>query len=174
MGCDPIMRRPNRVLFPLICVVLLRLLGYQFALGQDASTNAQDKLSRQFTQSATSAMVSLHQVKQNIATVLEKNLPGGYYDPNLAARAYENVRTAQTDATTNGDQQTATLLDAYFTKVKTWAEKYKAARQSMNATRTMGEDFLTDDPEWQAINTCEKALNTLLTQGVYHEIRSCQ
>jgi hypothetical protein len=147
------------------------LIASAFAVSQDLST--QDKLSRQFTQSATSAMVSIHQVKQNVARILESNLPSGYYDPQLSAKAYEDFRAAETNATTHGDQQTATLLSSYFTKVKSWVEKYKEQRKDMDATRTMGEDFLNDDPDWHAINTCEKELNSLLTSGSYSEIGSC-
>jgi hypothetical protein len=149
------------------------LFGYLVAFGQNSSANAPEGLSRQFKHSANSAMVSIHQVKQNVARILESNLPTGYYDPQLSAKAYENVRAAETNATTHGDQQTAVLLSSYFTKVKSWVEKYKQQRQDMNATRTMGEDFLGDDPDWQAINTCEKELNSLLTSGTYSEIRSC-
>jgi len=147
------------------------VIATAIAFGQDSSSP--DKLSRQFTHSATSAMVSIHQVKQSAARILESNLPSGYYDPRLSAKAYEDLRAAETNATTTGDHQTATLLNSYFTKVKSWLEKYKEQRKDMNATRTMGEDFLADDPDWHAINTCEKALNSVLTNGSYAEIRSC-
>jgi hypothetical protein len=161
-------------LFSLICVLLVTLVGFRFAFAQESGANAEDKLSRQFTQSATSAMVSIHQVKQSIATVLTKNLPSGYYDPALGAQAYEKVRTAQVNAATNGDQQAATLLNSYFTKVKDWAEKHKSDRQSMNATQTMGQDWLSQDPAWQSIEACEKALNTVLIDRAYKNIPSCQ
>lgn len=125
-------------------------------------------------QSATSALIAIHQAKQNIATVVTKNLPLAYYNPDLAARAYDQVRQSQIAATTNGDQQAAALLNSYFTNVKTWADKYKADRQSMNATNTMGEDILSDDAGWQAIESCEKAFNTMLANRVYNNIPSCQ
>jgi hypothetical protein len=166
--------RVFRALFSLICVLLLAFVGFRFAFGQDSVANTEDKLSRQFTQSATSAMVSIHQVKQSISTILTKNLPSGYYDPALGAQAYEKVRTAQVDATTNGDQQAAILLNSYFTKLKDWAEKHKSDRQSMNATNTMGQDWLSQDSDWQTIEACEKALNTVLIDRVYKNIPSCQ
>lgn len=157
-----------------ICVVLLTLVGFRFASGQDSDANTGDKLSRQFTQSATSAMVSIHQLKQSIATVVSKNLPGGYYNPDLGAQAYEKVRTAQDDATTSGDRQAATLLNSYFMKVKGWGEKYKADRQSMVATNTVRQDMLSQDSDWLTIQACEKALNTLLIDRVYNNISLCQ
>ena len=142
---------------------------------QSSSSDSQDRLSAAFTGPATSALISIHQAKQNIANVVTKNLPLGYYDPKLAAQAYEQVRQSQIAATTNGDQQAATLLNSYFTKVKKWAEGYKAARQSMDATNTIaGPDMLADDSAWQAIESCEKDFNTMLLNRVYDEIASCE
>lgn len=141
---------------------------------QSPSSDSQEQLSAPFTKSATSALVAIHQAKQNIANVVSKNLPIGYYDPSLAARAYDQVRQSQIDASTNGDQQAAAQLNSYVTKVKTWAEQYKAARQSMNASRTMGENMLAQDAGWQAVESCEKGLNTMLVNRVYHEIASCR
>ena len=163
-----------RAFFLLTAVVLLSFGSLRSAVGQDSATNTDNKLSTQFTKAATSAMISIHQAKQHIATVVSQNLPSGAYNPDYATRAYEQVRNAQLEATTAGDQQTEALLNSYFLKVKEWAEKYKAARQSMNATRTMGEDFLTRDSDWQAIESCEKAFNTLLINRVYDDIRACR
>ena len=158
----------------LIWVVVLIGLELGSVRGQDAAPGAGSMLSSQFTQSATSALVGIHQAKQNIATVLTKNLPNAYYNPDLAARAYEQVRTAQVGATTDGDKDAALLLNSYFMKVKNWADKYKEARRSMNATRTMGEDFLREDTDWQAIETCEKALNNVLIHRAYNDVPSCR
>jgi hypothetical protein len=158
----------------LISVLLVFVAG-GFAFGQDSSADQQDnKLSPKFTQAAISAMVSIHQAKQNIATVVTRNLPSGYYNPSYAAQAYEQVNVAQVDATTNGDQQAATLLSDYFNNVKSWAENYKAQRESMNATTTMGQDFLKQDPKWQNIESCEKAMNSMLTSREYTEIFACE
>lgn len=142
---------------------------------QSTSSDNQSRLSAAFTGSATSALIAIHQAKQNIANVVTKNLPLGYYDPKLAAQAYDQVRQSQIAAKTNGDQQAATLLNSYFTKVRTWAEGYKAARQSMNATDTMGgSEMLAQDSDWQAIESCEKAFNTMLVNRIYTELSACE
>jgi hypothetical protein len=44
----------------------------------------------------------------------------------------------------------------------------------MNATNTMGENLLAQDPGWHAIESCEKALNAMLLNRVYNNIGSCQ
>jgi hypothetical protein len=179
----PVVSKDDRaqiILVVAVCLALLLLLilpSSGFAAGpagQSSSSDSQDDLSAAFTKPATSALIAIHQAKQNIADVVAKNLSIGYYNPNLAAQAYDQVRQSQIAATTNGDQQAATLLNSYFTKVKTWAEQYKAARQSMNATKTMGENMLAQDPGWQAIESCEKGLNTMLMKRVYNNVPSCQ
>lgn len=162
-----------------VCLVFILLLafadpGFARPAWQTSPSDSQDRLSTAFLQEATSALIGIRQSKQNIADVVTKNLPNGYYNPNLAAQAYDQVRQAQIAAKTNGDQQAATLLNSYFMKVKSWAEKYKAARQSMDATTTMGQDFLAQDPQWQAIESCEKGLNTMLMNRVYSDVASCQ
>jgi hypothetical protein len=169
---DVLPRAERQVVFALTCILLLLLVRSGNANAQDADANT--KLSRQFSQSATAALVSIHRAKENIATVVSKNLPGGYYNPNLAAQAYEQVRAAQLSANSNGDQQAATLLSSYFTKVRTWAEGHKLDRQSLNATRTMGENAMSQDQDWQAIDSCEQALNAMLISGQYSSIPSCQ
>jgi hypothetical protein len=171
----------NRTVVSFVLVVTLAIA----AAGTCAAAHAQSAalqspshnpngLSAAFTKPATSALIAIHQAKQNIANVVSKNLPLGYYNPDLAAQAYDQVRQSQIAATTNGDQQAAALLGKYFTKVKTWGEQYKVARQDMDATNTMGENMLAQDSGWQAIESCEKAFNTMLVNRVYNEIASCE
>jgi hypothetical protein len=119
-------------------------------------------------------MVSIHQLKQSFATLVTKNLPIGYYSPNVGAQTYEKVRMAQVNTTTDGDQQAAVVLNSYFMKVKRWTEKYKADRQSMDATKTMNQDFLSQDADWLTIQACESALNIMLADRSYNNIPLCQ
>jgi len=119
-------------------------------------------------------MVSIHEVKQSIANVVAKNLPNAYYNPNLGSKAYLDVRTAQLQASTPDDQQTAAMLNSYFNKVKNWALEHKSARESMNGTDTTRENYLENDPQWQAIDACEKGLNAVLSARSYSDVASCQ
>jgi hypothetical protein len=119
-------------------------------------------------------MVSIHSVKQNILNIVQNNLPSGYYDPKLATTAYDQMRQAQIAATTNGDQQAAALLGTYFQQVKSWADKYKEARKDMDATDTMNRNDITQDPQLQSLDACEKGLNSMLVSGVYTNVDSCQ
>lgn len=158
---------------PVKCLVLILVLSLNAAIATAQAQSEENGLSKQFTQSAITAMVSVHQVKESIATVVAKNLPGAYYNPHLGSQAELDVRTAQLQATTNADQQVATLLDSYFNKVRNWGLKYKSARESMNGTKTIDEKFLENDSEWQAIEACEKGLNTVLTARTYSNVPSC-
>jgi hypothetical protein len=157
-----------------VCLAFSLIAPGLAAAWQPPAYDSQEKLSKEFVQPATSALIAIHTSKQNIADVVSKNLPNGFYDPNLAAKAYDQVRQSEIAAHTSGDQKAATLLNSYFTKVKAWADKYKEARQNMNATNTMGEDFLNQDSDWQAIQSCEKAFNTMLTSRAFHDIDSCR
>lgn len=158
-------------LCPVKCVVLVLLLNAAMATAQ--AQGEENGLSKQFTQSAITAMASIHQVKESIATVVAKNLPGAYYNPRLGSQADLDVRSAQLQATTSADQEAATLLNSYFNKVRNWGLKYKSARESMNGTQTIDEKFLENDSEWQAIETCEKGLNAVLTARTYSNVPSC-
>lgn len=165
-------RKLVRSLCVVNCLALVLSLNAGSAIAQEP--NGEKTLSKQFTQSAITAMVSIHQAKESIATVVDQNLPDAYYNPNLASRATLDVRTAKIEATTNDDQQVAAMLDSYFVKVQNWGLKYKSARESMNATHTTGERFLANDSEWQAIEACEKGLNSVLTARNYSNVASCQ
>jgi hypothetical protein len=159
-----------------LLVLLIPLIGALLVTQslQAQNTDPQQKLSKGFMDSATSALVNIHSVKQNILNIVQNNLPSGYYDPKLAMSAYEQVRQAQIAATTNGDQQAAAQLGTYFQQVKSWAEKYKEARQDMDATDTMNRDDITEDPQLQSIDACEKGLNNMLISRVYTNVDSCQ
>ena len=158
-----------------ICAVnwMILLLSFTVTSAIAQTQNDENGLSKQFTESAITAMVSIHQVKESIATVVSKNLPGAYYDPHLASRAELDVRTTQLQATTSDDQQTAAMLNSYFSKLRNWGLKYKSARESMNGTNTTSEKFLENDADWQAILACEKGLNAMLTARSYNDIASC-
>lgn len=153
-------------------ILTSRLLASPIWQAQDA--DPQQKLSKGFMDAATSALVSIHSVKQNILNIVVNNLPSGYYDPKLGTAAYQQVRQAQIAASTNGDQQAATLLGNYFQQVKTWAEGYKEARQNMDATNTMNKNDITQDPQLQSLDACEKGLNSMLVSGSYSPVDSCQ
>ena len=157
-------------------LMMIALTGAGFAVqpqqGQDA--DPQQKLSRGFMDAATSALVSIHSVKQNILNIVQNNLPSGYYDPKLATTAYEQMRQAQIAATTHGDQEAGALLGTYFQQVKSWAEKYKDARQNMDATHTMNRDNIAEDSQLQSIDACEKGLNSMIVSRVYTNVGSCQ
>jgi hypothetical protein len=156
---------------PVTCLVFLLSLNAAIATAQ--VQGEENGLSKQFMQSAITAMASIHQVKESIATVVAKNLPGAYYNPHLGSQAELDVRTAQLHATTSADQQAATLLDSYFNKVRNWGLKYKSARESMNGTKTIDEKFLENDSEWQSIGACEKGLNAMLTARTYSNVPAC-
>lgn len=137
--------------------------------------DSSQKLSKAFMDAATQALVSIHSVKQSVLNIVENNLPTatGYFDPKLATTAYEQLRQAQIAAKTSGDQQAATLLGNYFQQVKAWADKYKDARQSMDADNTMNRSDITQDPQLQTLNACEKGLNSMLISRVYRNVDSC-
>jgi len=141
---------------------------------QAQDPDPQQTLSNGFMSAATSAMVSIHSVKQNILNIVQNNLPSGYYDPKLATAAYDQMRQAQIAAKTNGDQQAAALLGTYFQQVKSWAEKYKDARKDMDATNTMNRNDIMEDPQLQSLDSCEKGLNSMLVSRVYTNVDSCQ
>jgi hypothetical protein len=157
-----------------LTLLMIPCLETDAATWQSQSVDSQEIMSREFLQSASSALVAIHQAKENIATLVSKNLPNSYYDPRLASHAYDQVRQSQIAATTHGDQQAATLLNSYFGKVKAWADQHKEDRQSLNATRTMGEDSLANDDDWQTIQACEKGLNQMLMSRSYTDVRECR
>jgi hypothetical protein len=157
-----------------VFVTSLALLATPLWQGQVADSSP--KLSKGFMDAATRALVSIHSVKQSVLNIVENNLPtgSGYFDPKLGTTAYEQLRQAQIAATTSGDQQASTLLGNYFQQVKAWADKYKEARQSMDATNTMNRSDITEDPQLQGLDACEKGLNSMLISGVYSDVDSCQ
>jgi hypothetical protein len=141
---------------------------------QADSADARQRLSREYAEQATSALASIHTWKGNMVDVIARHLPSGYYDRNLGVRAYESTSQSQIKAKTDGDHQAASLFDSYFKKVQAWGEKHKAARQTMDASGTMGENDVSDDPDLQTIDACEKALNAMLKKGVSGDAPSCQ
>jgi hypothetical protein len=159
----------NRVLLAL-CLLVITPVGRT----QDAQDSSQ-VLSRDFVLSATGALARLHSVKQNMVEVNSSRMPGVEYNKDLAVQAYEKIREAQVNAKSSGDQSTADMLTSYAKRLQGWGEQYRSARESMDASKTMGEDEVRNDPDLQTMDECERGLAAALKRGSYtEEIRSCR
>jgi hypothetical protein len=48
-----------------------------------------------------------------------------------------------------------------------WGEQYESARQSIDASKTMGKKEVSQDPDLKTIEECERSLGIELKRGSY-------
>jgi hypothetical protein len=144
-------------------------------LGGQAGDNSSDKLSPAFSQAAVGALADIYRWKESARAAAKSDVvPDLNPARPLKTSAYEHVRRAQISATTQGDQQAATMLEKNFSDVNAWVDKLIDARKNMDATNVVEPGSVDQDPDLVRINTCEKAFNAMLGNGTFAPIAECQ
>ena len=91
------------------------------------------------------------------------------YHDSVAAGLAEASAAAMTDA----DQNALVLLNNEFDKLAGWANDVIAARQSLNAEKTIDPNALRNDPILAKITECGQFLNAMLLSGDFSDSPSC-
>lgn len=140
----------------------------------ETSAPAKIGLSQEFTNAALGELAQMREWKGAIETMIAMQIPvTGTYLQDYHARAEEGLRFASVAATTPSDHSAYQLLQSGFNTLANWADSAVANRQALNATRTLGENVLKNDPVLEKISNCGKFLSSMLVSGNYSDSPSC-
>jgi hypothetical protein len=130
--------------------------------------------SHHFMAGAIETIAAMREWSTTLVVAIRNSLPIGDSMAPYRGRAVDQLRLAQSSATTEADREAFNLLNVEFQKVDTWNNKLVAARNSMNsANLTMSENAIERDPEIQSLVRCGQFLGSMLASGALHDDGSC-
>ena len=132
------------------------------------------KLSKEFANAALASLAQLREWKGAIETMIRFQTPADEpWFQDFHGRAEESLKLATVAASTALDHSADQLLENEFGNLAQWASDAVAARQALNATRTMSPDVLQNDPVLQKISDCSQSLSAVLVSGVFADVPAC-
>ncbi|MBI2817075.1 MAG: hypothetical protein HYX72_09055 [Acidobacteria bacterium] len=139
-----------------------------------ANAQTQPGLSKEFASAALGSLALMREWKSAVETMITFRVPvTGTWLQDYHDRAEEALKMASVAASNPLDQNTLQLLQNEFSTLSGWAGSAIAARQALNATRTLGPDVLQNDQVLQKINTCSNFLGGLLVSGNFSDNPAC-
>lgn len=131
-------------------------------------------LSKEFASTALGDLALMREWKTAVETMITFRVPvTGTWLQDYHDHAEEALKAASVAASNPLDQNALQLLQNEFNTLSDWAGNAIAARQALNATRTLGPDVLQNDPVLQKINSCSNFLGGLLVSGNFTDNPAC-
>jgi hypothetical protein len=144
------------------------------AVAPDDSTQNSQKLSRDFSSAAISALAAMREWRVAVRAMILYGLAvsdtwvQAYHQQTLDA-----LRQAGVAASTEADKNAFQLLSNEADMMTAWANQVEAARQELNGARTVDPNTLKDDPTLAKIQKCSQFLNSMVLSGSFNDDPSC-
>jgi hypothetical protein len=131
-------------------------------------------LSPEFQRAAINALSQAREYKGVVVGVLQAGAPiTGTWLQNDEGQAVAAVSQAQIAASTDGDRNAFALFQNGFSQLQTWANAAIADRKAMNATRSLSENALQNDPTLAKLALCGKSFAKMIASGTFADEESC-
>ena len=131
-------------------------------------------LSKEFARAAIAEVAEMREWRGAIGTMVTYGLAvSGSWTQDYHDRVDEGLRQATLAASTDEDRNALQLLKNEFDTLAGWANDIVAARQALNAAKTIDPNALQNDPVLAKITTCSRFLNVMLVSGVFSDDGSC-
>jgi hypothetical protein len=159
---------PNRI------VLTIPVANSSAPADANAAAPAPQGLSKDFVRDAIAVLAEMREWRGAVGTMITYGLAvsgtwSQSYHDSVAAGLAEATAAAKTDA----DQNALVLLNNEFDKLAGWANDVIAARQSLNAEKTIDPNSLQNDPVLAKITECGQFLNAMLLSGDFSDSPSC-
>ena len=142
--------------------------------GSAPAAAAPPGLSRNFASLAIAELAEMREWRGAVGTILAYGVPVvGTWPQDYHDRVDANLQQVSVAATTAADQDALQLLRNEFSNITRWANDVVATRQSLNATRTIGENAVQNDQGLAKISACSRFLSSMLVSGVFSDDQSC-
>ena len=131
-------------------------------------------LSKGFEAAAIAALADMREWKGAVAAAISYGAPVvGSWPNDYRDRAEEAVARAKIAASTSEDRDAVQLLQNEFAMLRDWAADVVAARQSLNASRSVDPNALQNDAALAKIADCGRFLNGMIVSGTFSDNPSC-
>jgi hypothetical protein len=144
------------------------------AVATDDSTQNSQRLSRDFSSAAISALAAMREWRVAVRAMILYGLAvsdtwvQAYHQQTLDA-----LRQAGVAASTEADKNAFQLLSNEADMMTAWANQVEAARQELNGARTVDPNTLKDDPTLAKIQRCSQFLNSMVLSGSFNDDPNC-
>jgi len=132
-------------------------------------------LSADFQRTAITALSEMREYKGVMEGVVQSGTPvGGHWIQKYETQAQAAMAQTAAAASSESDHRTLALLQNGWGQLQSWAHRIVAERKAMNATRSMSENALANDPALAKLTECGGALSQVVTSGTFSEPASCR
>jgi hypothetical protein len=141
--------------------------------GNDSTQNSQ-KLSRDFSSAAISALAAMREWRVAVRAMVLYGLAvsetwvQAYHQQTLDA-----LEQAGVAASTDADKDALQLLRSEADMMTSWANQVEADRQQLNGAKVVDPNALKDDPTLAKIQKCSQFLNSMVLSGTFNDDSSC-
>ena len=144
------------------------------AVPSDDSTQNAQRLSRDFSSAAISALAAMREWRVAVRAMILYGLAvsdtwvQAYHQQTLDA-----LRQAGVAASTDADKNALQLLGSEADMMTAWASRVDAARQQLNGAKTVDPNALQNDTQLAKIQSCSQFLNSMVLSGSFNDDPRC-
>ena len=135
---------------------------------------APEGLSREFAREAIALLAEMREWRGAVGTVLTYNVPVvGTWPQDYHDRVEAGLMQVALAAPGPADRDALQLLRNEFANLTDWANNVIAARQSLNATKSVDPNAMQNDQALAKISDCSSFLSGVLVSGAFADSPSC-
>jgi hypothetical protein len=144
------------------------------AVASDDSEQNSQKLSRDFSSAAISALAAMREWRVAVrAMVLYGLAVSETWVQTYHRQTLDALEQASVAASTEADKNALQLLRNEADMITAWANQVEADRQQLNAEKVVDPNALKDDPTLAKSQKCSQFLNSMVLSGTYDDDPSC-
>jgi hypothetical protein len=144
------------------------------AVASDDSEQNSQKLSRDFSSAAISALAAMREWRVAVrAMVLYGLAVSETWVQTYHRQTLDALEQASVAASTEADKNALQLLRNEADMISAWANQVETDRQQLNAEKVVDPNALKDDLTLAKIQKCSQFLNSMVLSGTYNDDPSC-
>lgn len=131
-------------------------------------------MSKQFQQSAISALAQMREWRGAIIALITTGMPvAGTWSQDYHDRVETDLMQTTLAASTDADHQALQLLQREFDLLAEWADNVLGEREALNAARNIDPNSLQNDATLAKISKCAQFLSSMIVSDTFSDDSSC-
>lgn len=141
---------------------------------QDEQDLSKQGMSKQFQQSAISALAQMREWRGAIIALITTGMPvAGTWSQDYHDRVETDLMQTTLAASTDADHQALQLLQSEFDLLAEWADNVIGEREALNAARNIDPNSLQNDATLAKISKCAQFLSSMIVSDTFSDDSSC-
>jgi hypothetical protein len=141
---------------------------------QDEQDLSKQGMSKQFQQSAISALAQMREWRGAIIALITTGMPvAGTWSQDYHDRVETDLMQTALAASTDADHQALQLLQREFDLLAEWADNVIGEREALNAARNIDPNSLQNDVTLAKISKCAQFLSSMIVSDTFSDDSNC-